>query len=455
MRIFFLQLFLSFWLATIVIFVAATVFSPDTLLSPDELEAIVQSSRQHSAEVAVADLRSRGCSAASLNDPRWLLADAQGRPICNRQIEDNAHDVLRQAVNRGSEVGQHSGKTWIQAAPIVLGSGETWYVVQWSTFGSPPWFPHFPPTALPVSIVVTFVFAYSLTRPLKSLSTAFRSFTAGELDVRLPIKPQSRFGRFDSADVRTLMADFNSMADRVTELIDAHKMLVRDISHELRSPLTRLGLALELAREKNSLDQSDFDQMEQEAYKVNELIGEMLTLSLLESTTALPRAELVDMRVLIENLLVGANFEANAHGCSIQFEAHGTAEVSGQPEMLSRAIENIVRNAIRYTPVGGLVDIELNALDERQAAEARITRRAIRVSIRDTGPGIPLDHLSHIFRPFYRVDLGRSESSGGFGVGLAIAERAIHLHGGKIMAINREVGGLDVQILLPSALHSS
>ncbi|WP_245536334.1 sensor histidine kinase [Terriglobus saanensis] len=252
------------------------------------------------------------------------------------------------------------------------------------------------------------------------------------------------------------MADFNSMADRVTELIDAQKMLIRDVSHELRSPLARLCMAVELAREGSSADQSVFDHMEQETEKVNALIGEMLTLSLLESTRQTPRLDSFNMQALIEELLENANFEASARGCRIEFESNLTTSLmTGQPEMLSRAIENILRNAIRYTLPGGVIEVELSNLDQHDSAAAQIPSGGLKVSVRDTGPGIPLDHLSHIFRPFYRVDMARSESSGGFGVGLAIAERAVHLHGGKIMASNRATGGLNVQILLPPSLENA
>jgi len=457
MRTFFLQLFVSFWLATIVIFIGATIFFPgDAPQSPAESQAIFRSSAAHSLNLTLRDYRSQGCSAASLSDPLWLVADAQGLPLCGRLLTHAEGDVLQRAVRQDALAGARSGLQWIHALPITLDPGTKWFIVLESPLGRPPWFPPFPKSALPISILVTFIFAYLLTRPLRSLSKAFRTFTAGDLDTRLPVAGRSRWGRFDSADVQTLMSDFNSMADRVTELIDAHKMLIRDVSHELRSPLARLRMAVELAREDSSADQSVFDHMEQETEKVNALIGEMLTLSLLESTRQTPRLDSFDMQALIQELLEAVNFEISARGCKIEFESRLTAsQMNGQPEMLSRAIENILRNAIRYTPFGGVIEVELSDLDEREATSVQIRSRALKISVRDAGPGIPLDHLSHIFRPFYRVDMARSESSGGFGVGLAIAERAVHLHGGKIMASNRATGGLDVQILLPTSIENA
>ncbi|HEX3436389.1 MAG TPA: ATP-binding protein [Pseudacidobacterium sp.] len=450
MRTFFLQLFLSFWIATIGIFIGATIFFPgDDPGPPAELDAINAISAEQSLRMMLADYRVHGCTSPAMSNSRMMVADSHGQILCSSQIDLPTQSLLDRAIRKGTIAGKRDRHEWVQVRPIALDSGEKWYLILRAPFQPPRWFP-FPKSAFPISILVTFLFAYLLTRPLRALSNAFRSFAAGDLSTRLPVSGRSRWGRFDSADVRTLMRDFNSMADRVTELIEAQKLLVRDISHELRTPLARLRMALELAREDGALDHAAFERMEREADRVNDLIGEMLTLSLLESLGEPPRADKFSMRELIEELLGDANFEAAARGCRIQFESKtNDTEFSGQREMLRRAVENILRNAIRYTPSGGLIEVELDETGENEAATAGISDRCLRISVRDTGPGIPAKHLSQAFRPFYRVDMARSESSGGFGVGLAIAERTVHLHGGKIMASNRPGGGLEVQILLP------
>jgi two-component system sensor histidine kinase CpxA len=449
MRTFFLQLFLSFWIATIGIFIGATIFFPgDDPGPPAASNAINAISAEQLLRMILADYRVHGCTSSAISNSRMTVADSQGHLLCSSPIDSFTQSLLDRVIRKGTIIGRRNHQEWVQVRPVTLDSGVKWYLILRAPFQPPRWFLPFPKSALPISILVTFLFAYLLTRPLRALSKAFRSFTAGDLSTRLPVSEGSRWGRFDSADVRTLMRDFNSMADRVTELIEAQKLLVRDISHELRTPLARLRMALELAREDNALDQSDFERMEREADRVNDLIGEMLTLSLLESLGEPPRADRFSMRELIDELLEDANFEATARGCRIQFESKiNDIQFSGQREMLRRALENILRNAIRYTPSGGLIEVELGETDE--AVAAGMNDRCIRVSVRDTGPGIPAEHLSQVFRPFYRVDMARSGSSGGFGVGLAIAERAVHLHGGKIMASNRPGGGLDVQILLP------
>lgn len=460
MRTFFLQLFFSFWVSTIVIFVGATIFSPmDAPRTPEELKAIMGMSTEQLAQFILDDYREHGCSATALSNSHLVLANGKGEILCARPIDEEGKSLLYKGIEAQKVLGRRSGKEWLQTWPVTLGSGEKWYLLLRAPAGQKPLFPAFPKSALPISVLVTFLFAYLLTRPLRALSKAFRRFTAGDLSARLPVSGKSRWGRFDSADMRTLMLDFNSMAERVTELIDAQKLLVRDISHELRSPLTRLRLALELAREDNLLDQASFDRMARQTDRVNDLIREMLTLSLLESTGEPPRSDCFSMRTLIEELLPDANFEAAARGCSISFSSNAAMDgnVKGQKEMLQRAVENIMRNAIRYTPPGGMIEVELTLLEKGTGKEEMTGWNCpcLRVSVRDTGPGIPLEHLSQIFRPFYRVDMARSESSGGFGVGLAIAERAVYLHGGKIVATNRPTGGLEVQIWMPRSTSKS
>ncbi|WP_263418093.1 sensor histidine kinase [Terriglobus albidus] len=452
MRTFFLQLFFSFWVSTIVIFVAATIFSPmNAPRTPEELQAILGMSTEQLTQFILSDYRAHGCSAPAISNSHFILADGNGETLCSRPIDEEGRSLLHKGIEAQKVLGQRSGKEWLQIWPVILESGEKWYLLLRAPAGQLRLFPPFPKSALPISILVTFLFAYLLTRPLRALSKAFRRFSAGDLGARLPVSGTSRWGRFDSADVRTLMLDFNRMAERVSELIDAQKLLVRDISHELRSPLTRLRLALELAREDNLLDQASFDRMARQTDKVNDLIREILTLSLLESTGELPRSESFSMRTLIEELLPDVNFEAAARSCTIRLSSQAEAgvNVTGQKEMLQRAVENVLRNAIRYSPSGGVIDVELSLGEDGGTEMSGVHHQWLCVSIRDMGPGIPVEHLTQIFRPFYRVDLARSESSGGFGVGLAIAERAVHLHGGKIVAKNRATGGLDVQIWMP------
>jgi len=456
MRSFFVQLFLSFWIGTIGIFIGATLFFPNQDPgSPDNLRSAVADSAQAITELTIKDYRANGCSAVNKPKAKFEFADESGDLLCSTASEKGLQGVLQQAMESGSAAGRHIGSTWIQVYPVSLLSGEKWFLIQKTSSRPRPWWPRLPKSALPVSILVTFLFAYILTRPVRKLSNAFRRFTAGDLATRLPVSSRAHWGGLGGADVRTLMLDFNSMADRVTELIEAHKMLVRDISHELRSPLARLRVALELAREEVGSPLPEFDRMEREAERVNDLIGEMLTLSLLESTRKILGSDTFTMNELLDELLPDAEFEASARDCTICVTIESDKELwlNGQKELLRRALENILRNAIRYTPAGGTINIDLHSIPLAEGVASSDTQQPISLvlSFRDRGPGIPEANLPHIFRPFYRVDTARAGSTGGFGIGLAIAERAVHVHGGQIVVSNREGGGLSVELILPLA----
>jgi two-component system sensor histidine kinase CpxA len=247
------------------------------------------------------------------------------------------------------------------------------------------------------------------------------------------------------------MLDFNQMADHVGLLLQAQKTLVRDVSHELRSPLTRLRLALEMERDETQAPSQFLNRMEVETERLNELIGQMLTLSLMESTRELPSKERVDIGELILSLLPNLEFEATARKCSVRLvqEVRGLS-ITGSAELLRRAVENVVRNAIRFTATGTEVEVIVRTEEssDRKRNGTR-TPQLIAVDVADRGPGVPEESLSLLFRAFYRTDMARRDTTGGFGVGLSIAERAIHLHGGSIFAQNRDGGGLIVSIRLP------
>ena len=310
------------------------------------------------------------------------------------------------------------------------------------------WFPHMPPYTVPISALVTFVFAYLLTKPVRALRKAFRRLAAGEMSVRLPVA-RNALRDWGGADIRTLMIDFNEMADRIQALLEAHKTLLRDVSHELRSPLARLNVALELAREEAGPDAAHaLDRAELESSRLNALIGELLSLSLMETINDVPNSKLVQLGEVLENLMPDLQFEAGARDCRVVHQRRDECPVIGSVDLLRRAMENLIRNAIRYAPAG--TDVTLESSTEVNGSGSRAF---VRVS--DTGPGVPEESLQTIFRPFYRVDSARQTSTGGFGVGLAIAQRAVQLHGGTIRAFNKQSGGFCVEFSLPCAGSTS
>jgi two-component system sensor histidine kinase CpxA len=218
--------------------------------------------------------------------------------------------------------------------------------------------------------------------------------------------------------------------------------LLKDISHELRSPLARLTVALELARQRTGPDgQGILDRISLESSRMNELIGSLTKIARLESGAGMRKVP-VQLEEVLEEIARDAAFEAQARSCQVQAEVLDELPVLGDPALLHSAIENVVRNATRYTPDGTTVNIHAEKAEKWGLAEA-----VIRVS--DCGPGVPQDALEKIFQPFYRIDDARVRATGGVGLGLAITDQAIRLHGGSVKASNLPEGGLLVEIRLP------
>jgi two-component system, OmpR family, sensor histidine kinase CpxA len=306
----------------------------------------------------------------------------------------------------------------------------------------------FGPRGLPVpgliiaiisSGLVCYFLSWYLTQPIVRLRAATRQLAAGDLTARSGA-PASR--RRD--ELTGLMRDFDAMAARLELLVKAQSRLLNDISHELRSPLARLSVALGLARQRAGLESADMlDRIELEAGRLNELIGRILTLARLEDgEQGVPQTP-VPLDELVASVAEDAEFEAQERHCHVHTVIpEGDWGVRGNDSLLHSAIENVVRNGIRYTQEGTSVEIELAREKSAGGAEA-----VLRVS--DSGPGVPPDALGKLFEPFYRLDDARGRLTGGVGLGLAITERAVRFHGGKVSAFNRAETGLMVEIRLP------
>ncbi|HKX07587.1 MAG TPA: ATP-binding protein [Stellaceae bacterium] len=275
-----------------------------------------------------------------------------------------------------------------------------------------------------------------LSRPISELRTAASRLAEGDLTARVGGKFGDR-----SDEAAGLVREFDQMAERVADLIDAQRRLIGDISHEIKSPLARLSVALGLARRTaETYAPRQFDRMERELERLSVLAGELLTLAKLEQSPALASLATVDLSAVVERVLADATFESQTRMGDVVLHKHGAPlPVAGDEDLLRRAIENVVRNAMFYTSPGTKVEIALSSPDSRMAD----------LEIRDHGPGVPEEALPHLFEPFYRVDQARARKTGGAGVGLSICERAVRLHGGKVSARNASPRGLIVEILLP------
>ncbi len=286
-----------------------------------------------------------------------------------------------------------------------------------------------------IATALCWALARYLTAPVRRLRAATEALASGNLEVRVGASVGAR-----RDEIGDLARDFDRMAGRLQEMVESRERLLRDVSHELRSPLTRLNVALELARDggRSGVEES-LNRIQREADRLNELIGRLLALTRLEGRSP-QRREPVDMRKLLEQVAADAAFEGAGRGVEVKVQAGCDAVVQGDPDLLRSAVENVVRNAVRFTSPDSTVDIGLHRLDGKLV-----------VTVRDRGPGVPGDHLSRLFEPFYRVESARERGAGGTGLGLAIARRTVEGHGGRISARNHPDGGLEVTIELPAS----
>jgi len=251
------------------------------------------------------------------------------------------------------------------------------------------------------------------------------------LSARAPAKRRDELGG--------LARTFNQMAERIQTLVTAERRLLMDISHELRSPLARLAVAVELARSGHDHEAS-LDRIQKEADRLNAMVGELLEITRAEGDPAQRKHESVQLDELLEEIVEDSSLEAQAHGSHVELSMDASCTVDGDWELLRRAVENVVRNAVRYTPSGESVEVRLSAVGGKA-----------HVVVRDHGPGVPEESLSLLFEPFYRVDSDRNRNSGGVGLGLSIARRSVEIHGGTIRASNADPG-LRVEIDLPAQI---
>lgn len=280
-----------------------------------------------------------------------------------------------------------------------------------------------------VAGLLALLLARYLTRPLGRLRDAAQRLAEGDLDVR--VAPQVRGA---TQEVEALGGDLDRMAERISELLASQRRLLQDVSHELRSPLARLHVALGLAR--RTPEAQHLDRIELEAERLGDLIGQILTLTRL--TEDLPQVDPVQLGELLGEIVRDADYEARAVGRSVVLEVEDEVEVVGSRDVLRWVVENVLRNAVRFAPEASAVEVQVL----RHGDDAQVI-------VRDHGPGVPEPELEAIFRPFYRVAPDRDRKTGGRGIGLAIAERGARAHEGNIVASNADGGGLRVVLTLP------
>jgi signal transduction histidine kinase len=272
-----------------------------------------------------------------------------------------------------------------------------------------------------------------IASPLRRLARVVDRFGQGELGARAASGSKDEIGN--------LGRSFNAMADRIQSLLTAERQLLQDVSHELRSPLARLTFEAEMVRRTNDRDASAA-RLRHEIERLSELVASLIDMARAEREPSTVAIGVVCLNDLLQEIAADCEVEASAKQCAISFRAAAAVDVRGNDELLHRAFENVIRNAIRYSPPGAPIEIELTN-----------GRNIVTVGVRDFGPGIPEPKIARIFDPFFRVDASRDETTGGLGLGLAIARRAIRAHGGDITASNASPGAL-LSITIPASQKS-
>lgn len=283
------------------------------------------------------------------------------------------------------------------------------------------------------SLAFSALMAWHFSKPVRNLRWAFRAVADGHLETRV----RSLMGKRRD-EIADLGQHFDLMVQKFQQLLDSQRSLLHDVSHELRSPLARLQAAIDLARQDPGKLLVSLDRVERESMRLDQLVDELLTLSRLEAGTVSEQKNSIDVMELVAGIAEDGRFEAHNSGRYLVFTTTGKASIEGYIELLYRAFENVIRNAVKYTREGTTVEV---------AVTRGVMSNHVIVRICDYGPGVPDADLVSIFTPFFRGD--NASSAAGFGLGLAIARRAIEAHGGSIQASNRSNGGLCIEIVLP------
>jgi two-component system sensor histidine kinase CpxA len=451
MKSLFLKIFLSYWVAQALFLILAILA---TLALSERGEYAAWDAQQAAVLNKAVQTYEQGGPAAvrryldeireSLHVRSYLL-DEQGQGVSGRDLPPWA-----ESLGKGIRPPRRDLWQWVTPSPfrqqsLEASSGHRYTLVAFL----PPRGPFLGPGGIPglsilIGIIssglVCYLLARYLTSPVVRLRAATQRLAAGDLTARAGGLTARR-----RDEMAQLVRDFDTMAERLEESVHAQARLLHDISHELRSPLARLNVASALARQRAGQEaRSALDRIDLEAERLNGLIGGLLAIARLESGNDSREKSTIPLAEMIEEIAADADFEAQGVNCRVESVIKQDCTVRGAPILLHSAIENVVRNAAHYSAEGTTAQVLLERGEDNGNAQAVIR-------IVDSGPGVPEDALDKLFRPFYRIDDARGRQTGGVGLGLAITERAIRLHGGTVKASNRREGGLQIEIRLPLA----
>jgi two-component system, OmpR family, sensor kinase len=374
----------------------------------------------------------------ALPPPLPFIINQKGKDLFDRTVNEKS---LQEAKRITDKEANTPG-----VEKVTLSNGDTYWIFMQHR---PPPFPYnvmfdlidAPLFLLLMAILTSLLFsgwlARSISRPIETLRDGLKAVSKGNFDIKVTQKMGKRYDEFAE-----LGQDTDSMASKLKQLIDAQRRLLHDVSHDLRSPLARLQLAIGLMRQKPEVTEQMLQRIEQECHRLDSLVGEVLTLARMESDVPQPKEDYIDLIELLKSLVDDAQFEAKDSGNIIQLQLDESLQegiiIQSRGELLLRAFDNLIRNALQHAGRGCLIEIEIHQESDEMLV----------IDIADNGPGVAENNLASIFLPFFR-----SNNNPGDGLGLAITKRAIEVHGGTISAYNRATGGLCMHVRLPCSVQ--
>jgi len=453
----FIKVFLWFWLtvlALFALFLASRMLGTRLVPSTDVIASFAPRVADETAhayesggpqEFEQFDRRLVGKSGVEL-----YLIDGYGKDVLSRPVPSDSFSIVRAARSDGRILSRYGLRSHSSSYKFTSPSGHPYVLLvraplQLGRFldatagGGLPFF------GVVLLIVTLFCFwlTHHIVTPIQGIQSAARKVAAGDLSVRAPVEISKRHD-----ELAALAADFDAMVERMSAFVRSQKELLSTVSHELRSPLTRLIMSLALLRKQSSPESEELLQrMERDVERVDTLMGQLLTYSRLETGLSSEGRGDVDLSQLVQEVVADGDFEAHSCGKSVRLEAEGGIVIEkADQQALRSACENIVRNAIKFTTPGSEVEVTLKTEETRPSPQAVLL-------VRDYGPGVPGELLQQIFQPFFRVKQpnGDPRANKGTGLGLAIALEAIRQHRGTIIASNTNPLGLEVKVMLPTS----
>jgi len=441
------KIWISFWLSLILIVIAAYFVS----FQPAKQYQVAPPAPRHIAtlsNIVFPDLGFAGTDPARLaliltnyNDTArfqlYLVDDAYrmlGSPQPPKRILVMLSEMMEQ---EGMQVGQWRNEAWLGPIPIAVNNINYrlflrgvpslppanlpfWLESQWMQLA----------LALTISGLMSLLLTWSLVRPIEKLRQTVRALARGTLNARAGSSVSRR-----ADEIGELGRDFDDMATRIEDLVSAQQRLLSNVSHELRSPLTRLQVAMGIVRQKapEGLDRA-LDRIERESDRLENMIAQILTLSRFENDMQQVEWRTIELDDIVRRVVEDARFEAEPRQITIIDQIDGPLQMEGDAQLLHSTLDNVVRNALRFSPADGTIRVALSQ------GPGQVT-----LTISDEGPGVPEDKLARLFDPFYRLD----QTNPGAGLGLNIALQAVQLHEGSIQAVNNQPHGLTVIIDIP------